>query len=114
MGFGNASREKNKTPENWYIREYRLFRKVMWNSWVEEQAKIYWKDHREIFHALADSVPLYVKQIEKAVQNEYRRWPIISNTENWALKDPYESYEEAVQVMLDWMEERFRWIDRNI
>jgi hypothetical protein len=114
LAFGNASREKNKTSENWYIREYRLFRKVLWNSWVEEQAKKYWKEHREIFHALADSVPLYVKQIEKAVDNEYRRWPIISNTENWALKDPYESYEEAVQVMLDWMEARFRWIDKNI
>ena len=114
LGFGNASREKNKSAENWYIREYRLYYMFFLNDWVQEQAADYWKEHREKFRALIDSVPLYRGLIEKAVENEYRRWPIISNTENWALKDPYESYDEGVQTMVQWMRDRFDWIDKNL
>jgi len=81
---------------------------------VKEEARLYWMEHRETIHALADSVPLYRAIIEKAVKNEYRRWPIMSNTENWALKEPYEDYAEAISVMLDWMERRFQWIDAEL
>jgi hypothetical protein len=52
--------------------------------------------------------------IEKAIKNEYRRWPIIRNTENWALKDPYDSYDEAVETMTEWMKKRYQWIDEQI
>lgn len=114
LAFGNASREKNKGAEEWYIRYYRLYSYIFWSDWIESEAAAYWKEHRDKFRALIDSVPLYVKTIEKAVENEYRRWPIISNTENWALKDPYDSYEEGVEVMVQWMRERFDWIDKNL
>ena len=114
MAFGNASREGNKGSDGWYIRYYRLYNYIFWCDWIEDEAKAYWIEHREKFRALADSVPLYQKIIRKAVENEYRRWPIISNTENWALKDPYDSYEEGVAVMVKWMRERFDWIDKNL
>ena len=114
LGFGNPSRERNKGADGWYIRNYRLHNYVFGNSFVRMQAATYWKEHREAFRALIDSVPLYAKQIRKAVENEYRRWPVISNTENWALKDPYDSYEEGVEVMVKWMRERFDWIDANL
>lgn len=114
LGFGNASREKNKPADDWYIRNYRLYSHIFWSDWIKGEAKAYWLEHRGKFRALIDSVPLYRKQIEKAVENEYRRWPIISNTENWALKDPYDSYDEGVQTMVQWMRDRFDWIDRNL
>jgi hypothetical protein len=57
---------------------------------------------------------LYRSIIDKAIENEYRRWPIMQNTENWALKDPYGSYDEAVETMIDWMKQRYRWIDKEI
>jgi hypothetical protein len=59
-------------------------------------------------------VPLYRSIIEDAVKNEYRRWPIMSNTENWALKDPYEDYDEAIDVMVRWMKDRFDWIETTL
>ena len=114
LAFGNASREQNQSPEDWYIRNYRLNYYIMRNSIVKEAAIDYWNYHRETFRALIDSIPVYRAIIEKAVDNEYRRWPVIGNTENWALKDPYDSYDEAVEVMTDWMKKRFKWIDENI
>ena len=114
LAFGNASREKNKPATDFYIRYYRLYNSIFRSDWVETVAKAYWQERREKFRPLADSVSLYEAMIRKAVKNEYRRWPIISNTENWALKDPYDSYEEGVEVMIQWMRERFDWIDKNL
>lgn len=114
LAFGNASRSENKNPEDWYIRKYRLNYYIMNNSLVDSAAADYWTKHRNQFKDLIDSVPLYRSIIEKAVENEYRRWPIIGNTENWALKDPYDSYDEAVETMVEWMQIRFEWIDSRI
>ena len=114
LAFGNASREQNKNPEDWYIRRYRLNYYIMQNSLVDSAATAYWQEHRDTFKALIDSIPLYRAIIEKAIDNEYRRWPIIKNTENWALKDPYDSYDEAVEVMTEWMKKRYQWIDNEI
>ena len=114
LAFGNASREQNQNPEDWYIRKYRLNYYIMQNSVVKEAALDYWNNHRKTFKALIDSIPVYRAIIEKAIDNEYRRWPVIGNTENWALKDPYDSYDEAVEVMTEWMKKRYQWIDNDI
>ena len=114
LAFGNASRERNQNPEDWYIRAYRLNRYIMNNSLVDSAASAYWRMHRDAFYELIDSIPVYRSIIEQAVENEYRRWPIMQNTENWALKDPYDSYDEAVETMVDWMKKRYQWIDREI
>ena len=114
LAFGNASREQNQNPEDWYIRKYRLNYYIMQNSVVKEAALDYWNNHRKTFKALIDSIPVYRAIIEKAIDNEYRRWPVIGNTENWALKDPYDSYDEAVEVMTKWMKKRYQWIDNEI
>ena len=114
LAFGNASREQNKNPEDWYIRRYRLNYYIVHNSLVNNAAINYWNEHRETFRELIDSIPVYRSMIEKAIKNEYRRWPIIRNTENWALKDPYDSYDEAVETMIEWMKQRYQWIDKEI
>ena len=114
LAFGNASREQNKAPEEWYIRRYRLNYYILQNSLVDSAAVDFWKEHRETFKALIDSVPLYRTIIDKAIENEYRRWPVMQNTENWALKDPYDSYDEAIETMIEWMKKRYQWIDKEI
>lgn len=114
LGFGNASRENNTPPENWYVRNYRWFYYIARSSPVQAAVKSFWKDHRKDFGALIDSVPVYRGIIERAIDNEYRRWPVLQNTENWALKDPYKTYDEAVEAMIKWMKSRYSWIEKQI
>ena len=110
LAFGNASLKENRTPEDWFIRTQRWYRLIFRNAYVDEAAKNYWNDHKELFHDLIDSVPVYRKIIEKALKNEYRRWPVMGNTENWALKEPYDSYDEGIEIMVQWMKDRYDWI----
>ena len=114
LAFGNASRERNQNPEDWYIRTYRLNYYVMNSPVVDSAASAYWRKHSDTFYELIDSIPVYRSIIERAIKNEYRRWPVMQNTENWALKDPYDSYDEAVETMVDWMKKRYQWIDKEI
>ena len=77
-------------------------------------ARDYWFKHREVFRSLIDSVPLYASNITRVLENEYRRWPIMQNTENWALKDPYENYDEALDSLVLWMKARYEWINNAL
>jgi len=114
ISFGNESYEQNRGYEDLYIRSFRWFKYIFMDPAIRTATRRYWHENREVFHALADSVPLYRSIIAEALENEYRRWPIMKNTENWALKDSYEDYDEAVQTMLDWMEDRYNWIENAL
>ena len=114
LGFGNESRENFAMPENWFIRNYRWNRYLLTDRKMNDLAVEYWKAHRETFHELIDSIPLYKSQIEKAAKNDLKRWPILDNTFLWALRHSYGSYDEAVDSMTVWMEKRFRWIEENL
>lgn len=114
LAFGNASYEQNKTPEKWHVRWVRWNGEIFRDSSVRVDAKEYWYANRDKFLAIIDSIPLYQKMISRAVKNEYKRWPVLKNTENWALKDPYDSYEEGVEYMVDWMKRRFDWLEKDM
>ena len=114
ISFGNESYEQNRNPDKWYIRNFRWFSYIFKDKAVVAEAKAYWKRNRDIFRALADSVPVYEKIISRALDNEYKRWPIMQNTENWALKDPYKDYDEAIETMVEWMNSRYKWIDNAL
>lgn len=114
LGFGNQSYQENRSEDGWYIRKGHWHLYIFRDKNIQERAASYWKEHREQFRALIDSIPLYVGEIRGAIDNEYKRWPILENTENWALKKPYDSYEEAVGDMKDWMLKRYQWIENNI
>lgn len=114
LAFGNASRESVKPAEQWYIRTNRWCSSLYSFPLVKEKFKSYWIENRETFAALIDSVPLYRGMIDAAVKNELKRWPILKNTENWALKEPFDSYDEAVSTMVEWMKSRYKWIDENL
>lgn len=114
LAFGNASADENKPAEDWYIRNYSWNYLILENNAVMTAAQEYWQANSHFFKDLIDSIPLYVTPIRKAIRNEYKRWPILKNTENWALKDPYDSYEEAVGAMKSWMEKRYQWINDNL
>ena len=114
LGFGNASRDECKSHERWYIRNYGWFYYMFRDESVRLRAKEFWLENRDVFRSVPDSVALYAEKISKVIKNEYRRWPVMKNTENWALKDPYEDYDEALDVLVEWMRARFEWIEENL
>lgn len=114
LGFGNQSQKKNREAEGWYTYKYGWFYHILKDPLIHKASNSYWLRHKEKFRELIDSIPFYESHIRKAIDNEYKRWPILENTENWALKDPYKTYEEAIDSMRVWMQRRYDWLNKYL
>lgn len=77
-------------------------------------AEDYWRTHRAIFLATLDSIIVYRDMLEKPMENEFKRWPVLRSTENWTYPQAYGSYDEAVDSLQSWIRQRIDWIDGNL
>ena len=113
LAYGNWIKEWVRRPDDWYIRYSGWEKKLFQNNVISELAKKYWNDHKSIFAALPDSINQYAKELKPATKNEFKRWPILGNTENWTYKESYSSYNEAIDSLNSWIMQRYEWIDNQ-
>ena len=104
----------DKSPEGWRIRKkywnYYLFK----NEEFSQVVRSYWFEHRKDYIAVADSIVSYGRQLDKAAQNNFERWPILDEK---VLLDQsveqYGNYEQAVLSLQKWLYLRIKWIDEQ-
>lgn len=114
VAYGNWTADTLRTPTDWYVRP------SGWNGLIFKQdihwqaAVKYWESHRAFFKTLPDSIRKYAQELEPATKNEFKRWPILENTENWTYKEAYDSYDEAVDTLNSWITQRIEWIDGHL
>jgi len=114
VAYGNWTADTLRTVTDWYIRP------SGWNGLIFKQEKYwkeavqYWKEHREFLATFPDSIRKYSKALEPATHNEFKRWPVLENTETWTYKEAYDSYGEAVDSLNSWINQRMDWIDHHL
>ena len=114
VAYGNWETESLRSVTDWYIRP------SGWNGLIFKREKYwqeavrYWKDHRDFFATFPDSIRKYANELAPATKNEFKRWPVLENTENWTYKEAYDSYDEAVDSLNSWIKQRMEWIDANL
>ena len=101
-------------PNGWYIRKARWNVPLFSNREFKENANKYWNEHREIFRSFSDSILNKSKELELYTKNDFKRWPILANTESWTFREPYSSYMEGVDSLVSWINQRMEWIDGNL
>ena len=113
LGYGNSGDIK-RGPEEWLIRNYGWDRFLFKNKDYEERAKKYWKTNRSAFVATLDSIDSMSQKLAEASQNEFRKWPVLENNESFPFFRKFSNYQEAVDTLKHWIEQRIQWIDENI
>ena len=114
VAYGNWTADTLRTITDWYVRP------SGWNGLIFKQDKYwkeavqYWKDHREFLATFPDSIRKYSKALKPATKNEFKRWPVLKNTETWTYKEAYSSYDEAVDSLNSWINQRMDWIDNHL
>lgn len=114
VAYGNWEVDSLRTVTDWYIRP------SGWNGLIFKREKYwqeavrYWKDHRDFFATFPDSIRKYANELAPATKNEFKRWPVLENTENWTYKEAYDSYDEAVDSLNSWINQRMDWIDHHL
>jgi len=113
LAYGNWIKEWVQKPNDWYVRYSGWDRELFQNSVISGQAKDYWNYHKNYFAVLPDSINKYAKELAPATRNEFNRWPVLDNIENWTYKEPYSSYSEAIDSLNSWIVQRYQWIDKQ-
>jgi hypothetical protein len=118
LSFGNANYHQGWMPEHWY---WRLLREneVSWyrrlsqdpefmqrltDRWVELRRGVFSPD------AILRRVDEMAAQLSEAQERNFQRWPIMGQfvNPNWYVGG---SYEDEVNWMKNWIQERIAWID---
>jgi spore coat protein CotH len=114
VAYGNWEVDSLRTVTDWYIRP------SGWNGLIFKREKLwqeaarYWKEHRDFLATFPDSIRKYAKELAPATKNEFKRWPVLENTENWTYKEAYDSYDEAIDSLNSWINQRMDWIDNHL
>ena len=110
-GIGNT---KIMSSSDWYVRYQGWYKYLFQNEYIKELARQYWKEHRQQFMALADSIESASKILTSAARNNFKRWPVLERDDYWPFVDSYKNYEEAVNTLKEWTQKRVRWIDEHL
>lgn len=102
------------SPQGWKARHNTWNARLFTDSSFRRLSRQYWFDHHAQFTATMDSIPVYRDMLEKAMKNEFKRWPVLQNTENWTYPQAYGSYDEAVDSLQSWIRQRIDWIDESL
>ena len=113
LGYGNSGDVKSG-PEQWLIRKYGWDRFLFKNKDYEALVKAYWKKNRSVFAATLDSIDSMSKKLEKASANEFKKWPVLGNNTDWPFLEKFGSYQDAVDDLKYWIEQRIQWLDESI
>ena len=114
IAYGNWEVDSLRTPTDWYVRPSDWNKQLLQIAEVQKKTDSYWNENESFFRTLPDSIRKYAKELSPAAKNEFKRWPVLENTENWTYKEAYGSYDEAIDSLNSWIMQRIEWIDANI
>ena len=71
----------------------------------------FWLEKREFFSSILQNIDSLHSFLQKAAQNNFRKWDILSSTKHRLHLNSYNSYDDAVYDLKNWITERLLWID---
>jgi len=114
VAYGNWDVDTLQQPTGWYVRTSGWNKQLFQDTSLNQKATTYWKEHVNYFETIPDSIKKYASMLKPATQNEFRRWPVLENTENWTYKEAYKNYDEAIDSLNSWINQRIQWIDGEL
>lgn len=113
LAFGSHSIEKNNQAENWYIKHGFWHPYIFKDSIVNQSRINFWREHEQIFINITNTADSLGSVLQKAAQNNFKRWDILQKTEFIYHRHAYKSYMEAIEDLKNWIFQRIEWIDKE-
>lgn len=112
--FGNWDKDYLRATSGWYVRGGDWFKQLLSNPRLLQEANKYWIKNKTNFAAIIDTIDAVARQLDPVSKNEFKRWPVLSNTENEIYVEKYGSHAEAVDSLKAWILRRIEWIDGQV
>lgn len=114
QGYGNWNKKEWQGPDGWPIRSEGWVSKIFSDAQMRNRITNYWKEKRDFFATIPDSIYKYGSIVDKYTTNDFRRWPILRSTENQYHKESYHSYMESIDSLNSWIIQRLQWMNSNL
>jgi hypothetical protein len=114
LAFGEFDYASFNTPSDWHIKTSHWNKFVFQDTLMVNKRESFWIEHKSTFFKTINTIDSIYKKIEKAAANNFRKWPILSSTENHWHFYAYSSYEEAIIHLKDWINQRYIWINTHL
>lgn len=112
--FGNWDKDYLRATSGWYVRGGDWFKQVLSNPRLLQEANKYWVENKASFAAIIDTIDAVARRLDLVSKNEFKRWPVLSNTDNEIYVEKYGSHAEAVDSLKAWILRRIEWIDGQV
>lgn len=108
--------QKNNSIDayDWYIRYYGWYTVFFRSDEFKQAVKDYWIENKETFQSILDTIDNTYATIQKATENEFKRWPILQVDDRWPFVKSYKNYNEVIDTLKQWIEQRMEWINKNL
>jgi hypothetical protein len=110
LAFGNHINESFNGVDNWFLRTH-WYKYLFRDSVHKELAQKKWIENKHLFESVLDSISAVSVKLNKAAQNNFKRWDILKKSSDWY--KPYGSYNEAVDDLKMWIKQRMQWIENQ-
>ncbi len=114
LAFGGSSNKNIATPQDWRTK------KAYWNAYLFKDSTFshgiqsYWIENKEHFSAILHTIDSLNTALQDAQKNNFKRWKVLSSTELSWHRYAYNSYNEAVEDLKNWINLRISWIDSQL
>jgi hypothetical protein len=90
-----------------------------WNKFLftdkefSNQIDKYWKENRAKFYAIIDSVEQNRTRLKAAALHNFEQWKILDKQDSSLFNRSFDSYDDAVDHLKEWLSHRFDWISEQ-
>ncbi|MFY0689015.1 MAG: CotH kinase family protein [Cyclobacteriaceae bacterium] len=113
ISLGNINVNNNETPDGYWIKKStwysRLFEDPNFVAKVKSRFN-YFYNNRDLFEENIVSTAYYLDQGQK---RNFKKWPILGEYV-WPNHVAFKSYNEEVEYLKKWLNERFEWMNKSI
>lgn len=114
LSFGGHKKERIRQVTGWHV-IYSYWNTYVFRDSVMKNAMIrFWQQNKASFQNLLTDVDSLYNVLEKAADNNFRRWKILKKVNGDTHFTAYESYKDAVEDLKKWIDERYFWIETEM
>ena len=112
IAFGNVNYNDNDKPEGLWIAGATWYSRLLSDRNFQDKVKerfLYYYGKREDLYEFIDGYAAYLKPY---IDRNEERWHTM-NQLLWANNEVFETYQEYIDSLKNWLERRFEWMKEN-
>lgn len=114
IAFGNVYYNNNYKTDGWWIRSSKWIHRLIEDPYFDKKVKDRWNEVKQNFSGeLFEEINKTSEYLNFSQQRNFERWPILDKYV-WPNAIVTDSYEQEVQYLKNWLEERINWLDSEL